>query len=103
MTQKQYLKVIESIIKSPRNDLQKIDMLKQAFELYVAEHEEKATMDKIYKTVEQECSGCGNHFYLKYCSDGSYEYIGKVCTCLATFHPVDGEPSFGQWINLIKE
>lgn len=59
--------------------------------------------NKIYKTVEQECSGCGKHFYLKYCSDGNYEYIGEVCDCLATFHPVDGEPSFGEWIKQIKE
>ena len=58
---------------------------------------------KIYKTVEQECSGCGKHFYLKYCSDGNYEYIGEVCDCLATFHPVDGEPSFAEWMEHIKE
>ena len=58
---------------------------------------------KIYKIVEQECSGCGKHFHLKYCSDGNYEYIDEVCDCLATFHPVDGEPSFAEWIEHIKE
>ena len=36
-------------------------------------------MEKIYKTVEQICEGCGKHFYLKYCSDGTYEYVGEVC------------------------
>ena len=41
MTKKQYLKVIESIIKSPRNDLQKIAMLKYSFEIYVEDNEEK--------------------------------------------------------------
>lgn len=61
------------------------------------------TIDKIYKTVEQECDGCGKHFYLKYCSDGTYEYIGEVCTCLASFHPVNGEPSISEWIGQIKE
>lgn len=60
-------------------------------------------VEKIYKIVEQECSGCGKHFHLKYCSDGNYEYIDEVCDCLATFHPVDGEPSFGEWMNHIKE
>lgn len=33
-------------------------------------------MDKIYKTVEQICEGCGKHFYLEYCSDGTYLYVG---------------------------
>ena len=56
-----------------------------------------------YKIVEQECGGCGKHFHLKYCSDGNYEYIDEVCDCLATFHPVDGEPSFSEWMEHIKE
>ena len=56
-----------------------------------------------YKIVEQECSGCGKHFHLKYCSDGNYEYIDEVCDCLATFRPVDGEPPFSEWINNIKD
>lgn len=34
MTKKQYLKVIEQIITSPRSDLQKISRLQDAFELY---------------------------------------------------------------------
>lgn len=58
---------------------------------------------KIYKIVEQECSGCGKHFHLKYCSDGNYEYIDGVCDCPATFHPVDGEPSFSEWMEQMKE
>lgn len=55
-------------------------------------------MDKIYKIAEQECCGCGKHFYIKYCSDGSYEYIDDVCDCIATFSPVNGEPSISEWI-----
>ena len=38
MTKKQYLKVIERIIESPRNDLQKITMLKYSFETYVEDN-----------------------------------------------------------------
>lgn len=34
MTKKQYLKVIEQIINSPRSNLQKISRLQDAFELY---------------------------------------------------------------------
>ena len=34
MNKKQYLKVIETIIKSPRSDDQKIDRLQEAFMLY---------------------------------------------------------------------
>ena len=45
MTKEQYIKVIERIIDSPRNNLQKIIMLKQAFELYVEESEEKTGGD----------------------------------------------------------
>lgn len=60
-------------------------------------------MGKIYKIVEQECHGCGKHFYLEYCSDGTYEYIGIVCDCDADFSPVNGEPSIQEWINSIKE
>lgn len=41
MTKRQYLKVIESIVKSPRNDLQKITMLKYSFEAFVEDSGEK--------------------------------------------------------------
>lgn len=42
MTKEQYIRLIKSVIESPRNNLQKINMLEQSFKLYVAEHEEKA-------------------------------------------------------------
>lgn len=53
-------------------------------------------MDKIYRVVEHICNCCGKHFYLKYCSDGTYEYVGEVCDCEADFHPVEGEPSISE-------
>lgn len=59
-------------------------------------------MDKIYKTVEQICEGCGKHFYLEYCSDGTYSYIGEVCECDAEFHPVDGEISISEWMETLQ-
>ena len=31
------------------------------------------------------------------------KYIDEVCDCVATFHPVDGEPSFGEWMKQIKD
>ena len=69
----------------------------------VIPYEEKGyDMKKIYKTVEQICESCGKHFYLKYCSDGTYEYIGEVCDCESDFHPVEGEPSIPEWIDTLK-
>lgn len=43
MTKEQYLKVIETIINSPRNDTQKITMLKYSFETYVKDCNKKFT------------------------------------------------------------
>lgn len=40
MTKEQYIRVIERVINSPRNDYQKIIMLQQGFELYVEENVE---------------------------------------------------------------
>ena len=51
MTKKQYLKVIESIIKSPRNDIQKITMLKYSFETYVEDNGEK--VDRITDVLRE--------------------------------------------------
>ena len=48
MTKEQYLKVIESIIKSSRNDLQKITMLKYSFETYI----EDSNVEKINQIKE---------------------------------------------------
>lgn len=59
-------------------------------------------MDKVHKTVEQECHGCGKHFYLRYCSDGTYEYIGEVCDCEADFSPVGEGLSISEWIGYLK-
>lgn len=41
MTKEQYIQVIERVIKSPRNDTQKITMLKYSFETFVADYNKK--------------------------------------------------------------
>lgn len=51
MTKEQYIKVIERIIKSPRNDLQKITMLKYSFEAYV-EDSKKQLLEIIQGEIE---------------------------------------------------
>ena len=51
MTKEQYIKVIEDIIKSPRNDLQKITMLKYSFEAYV-EDNKKQLLEIIQDEIE---------------------------------------------------
>lgn len=57
----------------------------------------------IYKTVEQECTRCGKHFNIRYCSKGFYDYVGNTCGCIAPFHPVDGEPSITEWLDELNE
>ncbi len=58
-------------------------------------------MDKIYKIAEQICEDCGKHFYLEYCSDGTYTYVGEVCDCDTGFHPIDGEMSISEWMETL--
>ena len=62
MTKEQYLKTIETVIKSPRNDIQKITILKYSFEAYVEDEvEESDKKDKIieflFDVLEQEHLG----------------------------------------------
>lgn len=57
MTKKQYLKVIESIVKSPRNDLQKIAMLKYSFEAYVDDNKKQ-----ILEIIQDEIEGVKHNF-----------------------------------------
>ena len=57
MTKSQYLKVIESIVKSSRNDSQKITMLKYSFETYVEDSEEK--IERV-RNVIKEVDGVAN-------------------------------------------
>ena len=59
-------------------------------------------MDKVYRTAEQECHSCGKHFYLKYHSDGTYEYVEEVCDCDTDFSPVEGELSISEWLEYLK-
>ena len=71
MTKEQYIKVIERIIKSPRNDLQKIAMLKYSFETYVKDSEKK--INRI-KDVLKEADGIadGQEFGLSYSQSINY-------------------------------
>ena len=62
MTKEQYLKVIENIINSHRNDIQKITMLRYSFETYVEDAiEESKKKDEIIELLlgifEQENIG----------------------------------------------
>ena len=51
MTKEQYLSVVERIVKSPRNDMQKITMLKYSFETYVEDNGEK--VDRITDVLRE--------------------------------------------------
>ena len=66
MTKEQYLKTIETVIKSHRNDIQKITILKYSFEAYVEDEvkEEVKESDKkdeiiefLFDVLEQEHLG----------------------------------------------
>ena len=55
MTKEQYIKFIETIINSPRNDLQKITMLKYSFETYVEDNKtvvKQRALDVIQDEIE---------------------------------------------------
>lgn len=80
--------------------VESIDYYSTAINLLEAGY--RKVQDKIYQNVEQECSCCGKRFFLKYCSDGTYEYDGHVCDCIATFHPVAGEPTISTWLDQIN-
>ena len=57
MTKEQYMKVIESIIKSPRNDTQKITMLKYSFEMYVVDSKKQ-----LLEIIQDEIEGVKYNF-----------------------------------------
>ena len=50
MNRDQYIKTIETVINSPRNDLQKIDMLDYGFQLYI-NHVTKVIVEQL----QNEC------------------------------------------------
>lgn len=50
------------------------------------------------RVVVCECEHCGCTFDVCYLADGSYEYASAPCECEAEFHPIDGEPSIGEWL-----
>lgn len=62
MTKEQYLKTIETVIKSPRNDIQKITMLKYSFETYVEDavkesYKKDGIIEFLFDVLEQEHLG----------------------------------------------
>ena len=57
MTKDQYMRVIETIINSPRNDIQKITMLKYSFETYVEEH----TVTEFAKYLREQSFLCDSN------------------------------------------
>ena len=61
MNKKQYMKVIEQIINSPRSDLQKIGRLQNAFELY-----NKEIIDKL-EQLEEDCKYETNYELIDMC------------------------------------
>lgn len=61
MTKEQYIKVIESIIKSPRNDLQKITMLKYSFETYVADNK-TAVKEDVLEIIQDDIDSIRHNF-----------------------------------------
>jgi hypothetical protein len=61
MTKEQYLKVVESIIKSPRNDLQKIAMLKYSFETYVEDNRSMAKK-QVLEIIQDEIISVKSNF-----------------------------------------
>lgn len=78
MTKEQYIRVIKSVIESPRNNLQKISMIQQSFELYVEErdaqcvHAQWVVPDKNYP---ETCSNC----MFEYVRDEEDSYLPKFC------------------------
>lgn len=61
MTKEQYLKVIESIINSPRNDLQKITMLKYSFETYVDDNK-TAVKEDVLEIIQDNIDSIRHNF-----------------------------------------
>lgn len=78
MTKDQYLKVIKSVIESPRNDLQKIIVLQQGFELFVEEYEMPYIHAQWIVPDENYPETCSNCMY-EYVRDEEDSYLPKFC------------------------
>lgn len=61
MTKEQYTRLIETIINSPRNDLQKITMLKYSFETYI-EDNTMAVKQQALDIIQGEIESVKNNF-----------------------------------------
>lgn len=51
--------------------------------------------------VMQKCETCGALFYVKYYSDGTYEYMNDVCECESEFHPYySNNPTLSEFMSM---
>lgn len=89
MTKEQYTRIIERIINSPRNDLQKIGILQQGFELYVREHNYVSEHND-EQVNDTDCEYCQYPF--KHC--GKY-YISTGYNNDSYLHTIRREDSIG--------
>ena len=85
MTKNQFTKTIEVIINSPRNNSQKVDMLKDAFEMYVQEETERINneIENIKNDLEaRDTDIIGNdslnHYYIDGFSNAFIEISDKL-------------------------
>ena len=80
MNKEQYLRTIESIVNSPRNNQQKVTMLRYSFNLFVEEHVEDKPVTRARwvipdKYYPETCSMCA--FELS--RDEGDDYLPKYC------------------------
>lgn len=58
--------------------------------------------ERKYLDAEQECIACGHKFIVRYWEDEDLDYVTEPCDCSAEYQPVEGNPSFSQWLKSIK-
>ena len=81
MTKEQYLKIIENIIHSYRNDTQKIIMLKYSFETFVEDYNKKLVdaghINCPYDDYEMGDCKFGGHNKEQTCEECIFEWLMK--------------------------
>ena len=70
---------------------------------YVDAANEIAMGRVIRRKVMQQCESCGALFYVKYYSNGTYEYMNDVCECESEFCPYSSnEPTISEFMLMFK-
>ena len=70
---------------------------------YLEAADEVAMGHIVKRAVMQECEACGALFYVKYCSNGTYEYMNDVCECESEFHPhFSNDPTLSEFMSMFK-